>query len=580
MSISATPASLSYADADARLSGALSAAFESEGESSDHDGVLFFDGDLAVDGDFLDAVNALRSGDDEDDVELIVITGNLTVNGPIALYEDRPGLYVGGRTEAETLEAGDCEIYIHDGAFTHLVHGCDNHGSLRTGTVETPWVIDSGHAMDVHAVGGRWVDNLGDAKNADYAKPGIVEAFVPEVVDAEDRCLDVDAFLDRLRAGLPVLRPGARTAAESAEADVSRSRADRVEHLNLTGRKLKEFPAEVLQMPWLRTLILDGNPIGELPEALGTLTRLEHLSVRNCELTALPESIGDLAALRVLCVAGNRDTDLDTVEFTLPAAIGRLTALEELDISYLSVSVDTESGSEWNLPVVTRFVLPDAFGDLVALRKLVADGTDVVFPDSAHGLAAVEEVSMTGGSHYFLRTFPEAVTTFPNLRRLDLSGNYFDTVPDSLLRLTRLEELDLGDSLGLLRDPLPDLGRLPALRVLGFGGDSRRAGTPLPSHDFLRELFAMELPGLEELRISRWQRNTKRLKLKPEHFAGIGTFRRLRIVDLRFNQLNDLPADFDTLPDLAVANLYGNLFPGAVRDRITAAHPTAQIDFE
>ncbi|MFI6323339.1 leucine-rich repeat domain-containing protein [Nonomuraea sp. NPDC050556] len=524
MSISATPASLSYADADARLSGALSAAFQSEGESSDYDSVLFFDGDLAVDGDFLDAVNALRSGDDEDDVELIVITGNLTVNGPIALYEDQPGLYVGGRTEAETLEAGDCAIYIHDGAFTHLVYGYYNHGWLRTGTVETPWVIVFDHAMDMHAVGGRWVDNLGDAKDADYTKPGISEAFVPEVVNAEDRCLDVNAFLDRLRAGLPVLRPGARTAGESAEADVSQSRADRVEHLDLTNRKLKEFPAEVLQMPWLRTLILDDNPIGELPDALGTLTRLEHLSVRNCELTALPESIGDLAALRVLCVAGNRDTDLDTVEFTLPAAIGRLTALEELDISYLSVSVDTESGSEWNLPEVTRFVLPDTFGDLVALRKLVADGTNVVFPDSAHGLAAVEEVSISGGSHYFLRTFPEAVTTFPNLRRLDLSGNYFDTVPDSLLRLTRLEDLDLGDSLGLLRDPLPDLGRLPALRVLGFGGQSRRAGTPLPSHDFLRALFAMELPGLEELRISRWQRTPSASSSSPSTWPGSGRF--------------------------------------------------------
>ncbi|MFJ6378887.1 leucine-rich repeat domain-containing protein [Kitasatospora sp. NPDC092039] len=577
MPTSAVPASLSYADADARLGGALSTVFEGAGASPGYRKVLFFDGDLTLDGDFLAAVDELRGGDAEGDIELIVVTGDLTVDGRIALYDDRPGLYVGGRTEAETLEGGEAEIHIHDGAFTHLVHGYYNHGSLVAGIVETPWVIYSDHHMELSAPGARWVDNHGDDDDADFAVgDGIAEAFVPEVVDAEDHCLDVDAFLDRLRAGIPVLRPGARSAAESAGDVLSRALADRVEHLDLTDRRLRAFPAEVLRMPWLRTLILDGNPIGELPEALGTLTRLEHLSVRYCGLTALPESVGDLAALRVLCVAGNRDPDGVTVEFSLPAAVGRLTALEELDISYLSVTTGATT-TEWDLPEMTRFVLPDTFGGLVALRKLVADVTDVVFPDSAHGLTGIEEVSMTHGR---LRTFPEAVTTFPNLRRLDLSDNFFDTVPDSLLRLTRLEELDLGGSLGLVRDPLPDLGRLPALRVLGFSGHTSRFSAPEPGHVFLRELFAMELAGLEELRIDRWCRNTKRHKPGPEHFTGIGTFRRLRTVDMSSNELRDLPADFDTLPDLAVVDLRYNRLPQTVRDRITAAHPTARIDFQ
>ncbi|NUR27731.1 MAG: hypothetical protein HOV83_18125 [Catenulispora sp.] len=573
---SAVLTSLPYPDADARLGGALSAAFQDEGASPDAGRVLFFDGDLALDGDFLDAVNALPGVAGAGDVELVVVTGDLTVQGPIALYEDRPGLYVAGRTEAETLEAGGCDIHLHDGAFTHLVYGWYNHGRLRTGTIATPWVIDSDHAMDVHAVGARRVDNHGDAQDADYAGPGIAEAFVPEVVDPEDGRLQVDAFLGRLRAGLPVLRSGARTAAESAGDEISQALADRVEHLDLTGRKLQAFPAEVLRMPWLRTLILDGNPIGELPEALGTLSRLEHLSVRHCGLTALPESVGDLAALRVLCIAENRDPDGETVEFTLPAAVGRLTALEELDISYLSVPTGATTG-QWNLPEMTRFVLPDTFGGLVALRKLVADVTDVVFPASAHGLTGIEDVSLSHGS---LHTFPEAVTTFPNVRRLDLSGNFFTTVPDSLLRLTRLEELDLGGSLGVLRDPLPDLGRLPALRVLGFSGHSSRFDAPEPGHIFLRELFAMAPAGLEELRIDRWSRNTKRHKPKPEHFAGIGTLRRLRTVDMSANELKDLPVDFDTLPALEVVDLRFNQLPQAVRDRVSAAHPTARIDFE
>jgi hypothetical protein len=112
------------------------------------------------------------------------------------------------------------------------------------------------------------VDNYGDDEDADFAfANGLGEAFVPEVLD-EDGRLDVDEFLNRLRTALPVLLPGAR---------LSRALADRADHLDLTGRKLKALPAEVLRMPWLRTLILDGNQIGELPEEIGTLTGLEHL---------------------------------------------------------------------------------------------------------------------------------------------------------------------------------------------------------------------------------------------------------------------------------------------------------------
>ncbi|MFD6358014.1 hypothetical protein [Nocardia tengchongensis] len=70
-----------------------------------------------------------------------------------------------------------------------------------------------------------------------------------------------------------------------------------------------------------------------------------------------------------------------------------------------------------------------------------------------------------------------------------------------------------------------------------------------------------------------------RRRLKPEHFAGIGAFRRLRTVRLAFNGLEDLPPDFDTLPDLETVDLDRNRFPREVRDRITAAHPSARMDF-
>jgi hypothetical protein len=316
-----TPERLSIAQADTRLEQALS-CFPIRYEN-----VLLFDGDLVLEGDFLEAVEEIES---LEAVDLLVITGDLTVSGPIELYDYYPGLYVGGTTHAETLEGGDTEIFINGGTFAHLVYGQYNDGILEAGTVDTPWVINYDHDLRVSAPGARLVDSYGDDDDADFGSENIVESFVAEVVDPEDAEIKVPEFLERLRAGLPVLRPGVQTAREAALADVTRARAERVLHLDLSGRKLKEFPAEVLRMPWLRTLVLDNNAIGQLPDEIGTLTDLEHLSVRDCGLAELPDSIGQLSKLRILRIADNK---VATQPIRLPDTIGQLTTLEELDVS-------------------------------------------------------------------------------------------------------------------------------------------------------------------------------------------------------------------------------------------------------
>ncbi|MER5418814.1 hypothetical protein [Streptosporangium roseum] len=200
------PERLAFADADARLDGALSACFQ-----GDYDTALVFDGDVVLDGDFLEAVTPIGG----QGADLIVITGDLTVTGPIALYENNPGLYVEGTTRAETLEGGDAEIYIQDGVFTHLVYGYYNHGILEAGEVETPWVINSDHDLRISAPGARHVDNHGSFSGAEFTDENIAEWFVPEVVHPEYGSILVGEFLDRLRSGLPVLNLGPSTSGET-----------------------------------------------------------------------------------------------------------------------------------------------------------------------------------------------------------------------------------------------------------------------------------------------------------------------------------------------------------------------------
>lgn len=535
------PLLVPFAEADAILDGALSESFQGEYAT-----VLLVDGDLTVDGDLLENLPGVE------EAELIAVRGDLTVHGRIASYETYPGLYVGGVTRAETLEAGDCEVYIQDGEFSYMVYGYYNDGILETGTVATPWVINSDHYMVLHAPGAYLVDERGEDDDADFTDENIVESFVPEVVDAEYQSLNVTAFLARLRAGLPVLRPGAMTMVEAAMTEVNRAVETRATELDLSGYRLRSVPDQVLSMPWLRRLILDDNPIETLPEGIGALSELEVLSVAHCRLELLPDGLGRLTNLRELDISDACPPGLDEDE-----------------------QEDEDEPAE-NVP----FPLPASCGGLTRLRVLRAVRTNVVFPDSMRGLDSLEEIDLSGSSYRFLRTFPEAVTTFPNLRRLNLSNHQFDALPGGLLRLQRLEELNLDASLALVRSPLPDLGQLPNLRVLQMDGRSDRTDIAVPSHDILRAVLAMDLSQVEQLGIDRWGSDDQsgRRELTADDIAGVGRCQKLTRLDLSFNGLTELPEQLFALPSLAQADLRYNGLPRAVRERLVAAYPEARLD--
>ncbi len=577
MTVAPTPEHLSFTDADARLDGALSDSFLGSYRS-----VLLFDGDLCVEGDFLTAM-LMAMGTHKADV--IAVAGDLTVAGPIALYEGRPGLYVGGFTRGETLEGGDCEIHINDGEFTYLVLGYYNDGVLYAGEVKVPWVINDNHDLEIEAPEAMFVDNYGADDEAHYDRSNIGKAFVKKVVDPEYDSIKIGKFLKRLRAGKRVLRKGSRTVVEAAIDEVASAVEARAEELDLTGHKLKQFPAQILAMPWLKRLTLDNNEIEQLPDEIGDLSSLEYLSVRSCGLGALPESIGRLTKLQILRVADNgRRTYDDASEnwtyqpICLPEALGDLSRLEELDVSQLSMQPDSDSEL---LPELTTFALPDSIGRLTSLRRLVADCTNLTFPTSAYGLASLREISMSGSTWLYLKRLPDWVTSLPNLTKLDLSDNFFTELPASMGSLTSLEELNLSGSLGLLTSPLPDLSSLTRLRVLRLSGNTSHTSVPVPSHDLLRQLFTMTLPALEVLDIDRWGASDKgpRTELTAEIIAGIGSFQALRRVDLCFNGLTDLPEDFLSLPALEWVDLHYNALRQAVRQRVAATYPNAQIDF-
>jgi hypothetical protein len=182
-----------------------------------------------------------------------------------------------------------------------------------------------------------------------------------------------------------------------------------------------------------------------------------------------------------------------------------------------------------------------------------------------------------------LVAFPDSIgaqSKCANLKKLNLDNNFFDRIPDGLCELINLEELSLNNALGMLVEPLPDLSPLRWLRKLSFGGGTCRWETPVPPHSLLRPLFAMDLANLEELSIFSWGvEKAVRGSLTTGVIAGIGSFRKLRVLNLSSNGLTCLPDDLYTLPALETINLTRNALDEATRQRLAETFPRAEIRY-
>ncbi len=95
---------------------------------------------------------------------------------------------------------------------------------------------------------------------------------------------------------------------------------------DLANLELTEVPSEVVRMPNLRVLSLQGNRITEIPSAIANLSALRVLALDDNQIASLPANIGNLACLERLTLSGNLLT-------ALPSEIGKLCSLESLTVS-------------------------------------------------------------------------------------------------------------------------------------------------------------------------------------------------------------------------------------------------------
>ncbi|MEU1518366.1 leucine-rich repeat domain-containing protein [Streptomyces sp. NPDC005811] len=473
-----------------------------------------------------------------------IVDGDLSVGGDLEWWDSASGnfLLVTGRLQARHVLLSGCPSVVVRGDLTAsgTVQGSygDDGGSLTVGGRTHAQAVISTLYFTMHFAEQpqALLITAGHSTNCpvDFTDEELDELVLPELLD-KDGTADSHRIGAALREGQQVLRPGIRPSHLAAldELDALLPRAEQITELDLSHRKLRQLPPQLYAFVNLRVLSLSGNDaLADLDERIGELTGLEELNLAGLSLTALPDSIGRLCELRVLDVSGNHFT-------ALPERIGDLPRLEVLRAAGLTCPV------------------PDAVARLSTLREL----------DLSH---------LQPGEYDSPVPFPQPVTRLPALRRLTLAQVFLETLPDDLLALATLEELDLRGSLSALLPRLPDLAELPRLRTLRLNGSTPWSFQPEPGRDLLSVVW--NITTLEHLEIDRWGKKTVGGRVVRAPFTTLpdeafARMPRLRRLDLSFNELTTLPESLFRLRHLEALDLRYTVLDKPTTDRLHAVFP-------
>ncbi|XP_053736091.1 DISP complex protein LRCH3 isoform X1 [Synchiropus splendidus] len=202
-----------------------------------------------------------------------------------------------------------------------------------------------------------------------------------------DRALDEASATGCLNLSGRKLKEFPRSASNHDLTDTTRA--------DLSRNRLSELPLEVCLFVSLESLILYQNCLRSLPESLINLQSLTYLNLSRNQLSVLPAVLFSLP-LKVLIVCNNKLV-------ALPEEVGHLRQLTELDVSCNELQT-----------------LPSQVGQLEALRDLNIRRNHLV-------------------------TLPPELAELP-LVRLDFSCNKVTTIPLCFRRLTQLQMIVLDNN--------------------------------------------------------------------------------------------------------------------------------------
>ncbi|XP_035546817.1 TMV resistance protein N-like isoform X3 [Juglans regia] len=214
---------------------------------------------------------------------------------------------------------------------------------------------------------------------------------------------------------------------------------DSLEILILSGcTRLWKFPETVRNMNRLRQLDLDGIALEELPSSIGHLTSLTYLSLRSCKrLLSLPSAICGLTSLKTLALFGCSQLE------EMPEGLGNLEHLEELDLSETAIRKFPSSITRLQNLRMLSFQRCSGLPPKSFLKRLVTGfwgnpNTGLVLPTSMSSTPCSLNMLDLSYCHLMDGGVPDDLSGLSSLQFLDLSGNDFTLLPESISQLSKL----------------------------------------------------------------------------------------------------------------------------------------------
>uniref|UniRef100_A0A3Q3A6J5 Leucine rich repeat containing 40 n=1 Tax=Kryptolebias marmoratus TaxID=37003 RepID=A0A3Q3A6J5_KRYMA len=331
-----------------------------------------------------------------------------------------------------------------------------------------------------------------------------------------------------------------------------------LQQLRLSHNQLSSLPVEVFTLKNLRCLTLQQNLLENLPEELGQLQNLTELDVSNNHLVGLPSNIGCLTKLQKVSLSHNKLPSLpDKVKFLdcssnqlsdIPASLSGMVSLQQLYLRHNKLC---------RLPPLPA----------PALKELYVGNNQIELLESEQ-LASFTVISLLELRDNKIRTLPERIPVLPELTRLDLTNNDISGLPASLSLLPNLKVLLLeGNPLrGIRRDLLSVSSNAQTLLC---ENDKQADGIPdelfsasadqrIITVNFSRNELKSIPSRLLELHSSLSDLNLGFNKLTS--CSDICKLLQLTHIDLRNNQLSDLPSEMRNLTKLRSIILNYNRF--------------------
>lgn len=203
----------------------------------------------------------------------------------------------------------------------------------------------------------------------------------------------------------------------------------------------------------LVSLSINFTAIKKIPEAISALTQLKYLDLSSCSLTEVPPQIGALANLRKLQLGGNAIT-------TLPDEIAKLLKLDLIMLGANAlVSIPSTIGALTHLvglylPANQLDSFPEVICMLPCLQSLDLSQNKITeIPASISSLAShLKQLYLRDNQ---LSSLPDTIGELVGLLNLDVSGNRLNTFPPSIVKINKLQNLQVyGNPLGTLTNEL------------------------------------------------------------------------------------------------------------------------------